>query len=465
MQLWLGVKNFAKIESAKICIDQYTLLVGQNNSGKTFLMQLVQGVSQKIFDWIDEDIAGIIQVEEVEYTKYRITNTNVSEIVDYLNKKLEIVKKDIVKEIFGKDISIEELYVDIVMEEHISHEVIVFNTAQFDMKYIMQKENLDLDFLSEKRLEHYQNARISIYSKIQKNIEKSVISARIEQYISKLDDLNISFLKNTLNSIIGGNSLFLPASRTGLLHLYRDFFANKADDAISYKIREDKIVENKERYGGFTQPMYEFLRFLQTYSESDEMKKIYQKELQFFEEKLIEGQISVNEQGKFSYFSKEEEQGVPMHLASSMINEIAPIELSLIYEQKYERLIIDEVEASLHPEKQLELVRFLNRLNNKGMKLIVSTHSDTFVSKLNNLYSLSKYVNNEEFDLILKKFNLEKEDVINAKQLFVYEFVLQPNGKSVVKEILPGEKGYQFDLFTNSAMQIYEEALKLGEIQ
>lgn len=45
MHLWVGVENFAKIEKAKISVDKYTLLVGPNNSGKTFLMQLVQGLS------------------------------------------------------------------------------------------------------------------------------------------------------------------------------------------------------------------------------------------------------------------------------------------------------------------------------------------------------------------------------------------------------------------------------------
>jgi predicted ATPase len=95
----------------------------------------------------------------------------------------------------------------------------------------------------------------------------------------------------------------LPASRTGLLHLYRDYFASRADD-----------------------------------------------------------------------------------LVSSMINEVAPLALAISSTRRYNCLIIDEVEASLHPQKQLELVRFLNRLNNKNMSLIVSTHSDTFVSKANNLY-------------------------------------------------------------------------------
>ena len=31
MRIYMGVENFAKIESAEICINQYTLLVGPNN--------------------------------------------------------------------------------------------------------------------------------------------------------------------------------------------------------------------------------------------------------------------------------------------------------------------------------------------------------------------------------------------------------------------------------------------------
>lgn len=65
-----------------------------------------------------------------------------------------------------------------------------------------------------------------------------------------------------------------------------------------------------------------------------------------------------------------------MYMASSMVNEIAPIVLALTDSRAYGRLIIDEIEASLHPQKQLELVRFLNRLSNKGIQLILSTHSD-----------------------------------------------------------------------------------------
>ena len=154
-----------------------------------------------------------------------------------------------------------------------------------------------------------------------------------------------------------------------------------------------------------------------------------------------------------------------MYLASSMINEVAPLILAITSQNAYGRLIIDEVEASLHPQKQLELVRFFNRLNNNGMQLMISTHSDTFVSKLNNLYVLSEIakINGED---IVRRFGMEKEDLVSPEKLFVYEFINQPNGKSVAKEIKPDKKtGYQFDLFTESALRLYEEAEQLGEMQ
>ena len=201
------------------------------------------------------------------------------------------------------------------------------------------------------------------------------------------------------------------------------------------------------------------------YSEEEESRKKFSDELKFFEEHLIEGHISVDKQGVFSYNFKSEQGRVPMYLASSMINEVAPLVLAITSHGYFQRLIIDEIEASLHPQKQLELVRFLNRLNNKGMQLIVSTHSDTFVSKLNNLYILAEATKIHGDD-ILKQFNLQKEDLIMPENLFVYEFTKQKNDKFVVKEIVAKEKlGYQFDLFTESAIHLYDEAMRLGDIQ
>lgn len=462
MHIWIGVENFAKIESAKICIDNYTVLVGQNNSGKTFLMQLVQGVSKKLTYFLDEEIMNTISDnEEGAVKEYIINSQNIEKLVSYINSKLFLEKETIVREIFGKEISIGKLYIDIQIEMNIAYNIFMYDVSRRDeinnIEYYTQNtEKFVIDLM-----ESMQAGMVCIVNK--ENTKKKDVKLMSVHFSFSQDEVGI--LKKALGSIIELESLFLPASRTGLLLLYRDFFANRTDNELSFTIKNDKMIEKRESNANLTKPVYEFLRFLQTYSERDDSKEAFKKELQFFEEHLIEGHISVNKQGVFSYRTQNEKEGVPMYLASSMINEVAPLVLAITSQNKYGRLIIDEVEASLHPQKQLELVRFLNRLNNKGMKLIISTHSDTFVSKLNNIYILSEMIKSEGDD-VLKQFGLEREDLVSPEKLFVYEVVNQPNGMSVVREIKPDKKmGYQFDLFTDSAIHLYEEAAKLGEMQ
>ena len=90
MRIWIGVENFAKIESAKICVNNYTVLVGPNNSGKTFLMQLVQGLSRKCASLVDENIMRTVLIEDDEtHKKYVFSHDTISKLLYQINIKLE----------------------------------------------------------------------------------------------------------------------------------------------------------------------------------------------------------------------------------------------------------------------------------------------------------------------------------------------------------------------------------------
>lgn len=461
MHVFLGVENFAKIESARVCMDSYTLLVGPNNSGKTFLMQLIQGVNDKFISLIDEDVLQILKQDEdtpsgisgnegKEYTRYAISQYNISQFAAYLNEKIDEKKEQIVEEIFGKEISIGKLYIEISLNLEENFEIVISNDAK------IMEESISFFWKSQAKMPVLPSEDSKISTLTKYDTVKDDVKLLLFSIHTNGDETEI--VQSYLSKIFEYHSLFLPASRTGLMLLYREFFANKVDSIMSYQMREKQFIEEKNIYGNLTQPIYQFLRFLQTYTESEQRYKDYKDEIEFFEKQLIEGHISVNKQNGFFYDSVTDNRTVPMHMASSMINEIAPIVLALTDRRLYGQLIIDEIEASLHPQKQLELVRFLNRLSNKGIRLILSTHSDTFASKINNLYILSEYVSqNKKYDIV-KKLGLEKEDLMDPEKLFVYEFINQPNGQSVVKEIT-GDKttGYQFDLFTDSALIFLRE--------
>lgn len=75
----------------------------------------------------------------------------------------------------------------------------------------------------------------------------------------------------------------------------------------------------------------------------------------------------------------------PLARASAMLSEIAPLLLLAKHRLGTEHcLTIDEPEAHLHPELQRSVASFLVQLAKAGTKVVLTTHSNFFVGQLNN---------------------------------------------------------------------------------
>lgn len=454
MQIWVTINNFAKIEYAKACVNKFTLLVGPNNCGKTFLMQLIEGINDYWNILIDESVMNTLLIDDLpEYKGYELSKYNLDEFLNKLNNNIYKQKENIISEIFKREIPIQNLSVDIQLEENEEYLMYhidkiqaldqlpknVGNLPNFISAVMLGRENTAIECMIKKT-----------YDKPNGEFAEAIIGPRLK------------YCESNMVNLLQKGSLFMPASRSGLMMLYREYFANKTDDNILVQTN----TQRTENVGttSLTTPVYRFLRFLQTYTEDERIKKKFEKELEFYDNNIIEGHINAKTQQGLAYNANSGE-AVPMYLASAMVNEVAPIYLATTSTSFYDRFIIDEIEASLHPEKQMELVRFLNRLYNKGKSFVISTHSDTFVSRINNLSILAEYVGKTKDTEAVSKFGIEMEDMVSQKDLFVYEFIKKNNGKSEVKERKFNEKlGYQFDLFTNTALKLYDEAVKLGDI-
>ena len=160
----------------------------------------------------------------------------------------------------------------------------------------------------------------------------------------------------------------------------------------------------------------------------------------------------------------DQKKEIPVFVASSMVNEVVPVVKALTDSDKIDFIFYDEVETSMHPLKQIEMVKLLNRLNNKGTRLLVSTHSDTMATKINNLLLLSQ--GDYDFERIKKtleknEIQIEKEDLLVSENIHVYQFVNEEQGESVVEELEFRKApctGYDFSLFNDSMMNLFEEA-------
>lgn len=373
MKIIMNLKSFSKIKEAKIELGDFTLFVGDNNSGKTYIMQLLYGILDFVsryhyqttqFDYFNkEDIIVITPDLLIKLNEYfnQIINENIEKII---------------LATFNHNVPLDKIWFDFV-DENDNIEILNLQTVTKNDPRIPEKL-LNTSFTSN-------DETFSLIS-ITKNGQTQYSSMSFNNIKNKSMLLNLLF--NYLFASLGPRSIiFFPSSRAGLQLLYKDYFISNVDEKFTNQF---DFHENIDNHSSLTTPVYNYLRFLQAY-QTDTVTIQKNKELiNFFEQNLIDGKLIAS--NDVVYIPRNQNTTIPLYLTSAMISELTPfyyyISSRNFYSNNY--LIIDEVEASLHPKKQFELIRFINHLNNRGKKIIMSTHSDSMASKINNLVMLSK---------------------------------------------------------------------------
>lgn len=443
MRLYVCVKGFGKIREAKIDISNFTVFVGNNNSGKTYMMQLIYGVLNRLHHLREFHVNFLGDFDR----KVRLTKDMYFDLVSDINDYLAIYKESIVKEIFQKDIKIEQLRMEI---QPFSDQI----TVDFE-------DESTVALSDEKNKDHVKWVKL-----YRRKDNRMVKQQNIGVFFSK--DESSGVIYNVLLCFIfgitppDGNVIYMPASRTGILLLYKYFFSER-DRNNQMVFQQNKgngiLFVEKENDMGLTRPVYDFLQFLLRYVEENEIEE-NECLIRFIQKNLIDGRIE-NRMGNFVYKPDQAEEFMPLYLASSIVNELTPILMVLSNRTKYSYILYDEIETCLHPFKQKEMARLLNRMCNSGFKMIVSTHSDTMAAKLNNLFLLSFMEDKEKQNEKMKKLGLEEKDLLKEQNVRVYQFVNDASGKSNVEELkfrTTPYVGYDFSLFTENSMELYNEA-------
>ena len=91
-----------------------------------------------------------------------------------------------------------------------------------------------------------------------------------------------------------------------------------------------------------------------------------------------------------------------------MVKELSPLVFHLRYfAQPNELLIIDEPEMNLHPTAQVQILEFLAILANKGINVLITTHSPYIIDHLGNLTKAYQHPDKERIqsEFYLKDHN------------------------------------------------------------
>lgn len=424
----IHIEGFGKIKSADIYLGSLTIFVGENNSGKTYLMQLIYQVLDSL-----NDLEGLSRYLDSEITY--IDQPTWTPINTAVNRWLHVNRNNIVKKAFLSAISIKEISVDF---DEIEGNYTLETTP--NLKEATGAADAFLISYKNKRISHKILTEVNSYN-----------SNRTEDFIATV--IGHAMFSNRKFAI---PTLFFPASRSGLMLVYREVLASQS--------RTQSIIDlavKKEKNGlGLTRPVYDFLEFLQTYrfdSRDTQQKKI----VEFISNNLVDGTFDISSNA-ILYKPLNSDKFFPAHLSSSMVNELAPLVMMLTNLCDYNYVFYDEIETCLHPLKQIEMARLVVRLVNSNYKMVISTHSDTMAIALNNLILLSHLKNKE---IVAKKLGYNRDDFFQKDDIHVYQFKCGKQ-KTTVSEIkmYPNINiGYDFELFNQSSDRLYTDAKTILE--
>jgi len=441
-QKWtLNIKDFGKISRADVEIAPFMLFVGENNTGKSYVMSLLWGLlaqGRLLFpkdtpsseeykacsDWITRNLFNERLVVDQEFQNHLLT---------WFNSILKNKKNELVKKIFASD----EMSIGYLALSEFSRKKPLEIKWQEKDPYTSMRFSSGADYV-----------RFPVGSNISE-IEKY----RMIQYITwklLMDDLSAPLfpLNSTFDKRIGGESLYLPAARTGFMLTYKSLTAELMNSWSGQS--------NVQSY--FTMPVVKFLQGLIETKRTKNSK--YREIAEFLEKNILKGKV-ISKEGvitDYTYQPYKSKKNLPFYITSSLVSELSPLIIFLNSNTHYRSLIIEEPEAHLHPEMQRVIVCAMSRLVRKGLPIWCTTHSDTIFQQVNNLIKLSHHKNKKE---LMEKYEYENEDLIDKNDVKAYQFI--DDGGTVVKPLKLTSQGFEVPTFNESLISLANETIDLGE--
>ena len=445
MTSWkLIVEDFGKIKSAEVEVAPLILFVGDNNSGKSYLLSLIWGIrnlgidflmsdseiaKKELIDWMTENITTAMTTGKCEFSLETVAGV----FEQALNDELEKRKNDFVKKIFNSDkVSVGKLCVQFENLNGIEVEIELNESGRLDLN-INKEEVLGVHGVVTNGKIHLEDGLI-----------QWAIIQNIYTYILKIDG-NIG--------IKDDSCIYLPAARTGFM-LTKDII-NKVGRQNTFNISTEK-----EMITPFIRPINQFLDVMTDLSTEYTENKNFLELSYDIEKELAAGTVEISSMPnkEVQYVPDGYETGIPLRLTSAVVTELSPLILILKHKRMINSFCYEEPEMCLHPQLQHKMGKVIGRMVNAGIEMIITTHSDIILQHINNMIKLS---NRSDKDEICCKLGYKSKDLLTCDNVKVYQFETKAGEKTEVKELICGEDGFVIPTFNNALNVIMDEAYEI----
>lgn len=435
----LHVENFAKIKTADVKISPLMCFVGDNNSGKSYLMSLLWGIltlGKDIFPklpseaksykrcekWLNENINKNIELSDDIIENYIL----------WFNELLTSNKKMLLNKIFNYDVDAEKIE---IVNYHRSKK---FEICWEEMAERYSVTEMYVKFPKQETYSREQLLRMNAY--ICWNILMEGIAEPLYTPIVKGRRM--------------GEPVYLPASRTGFMLTYSQLIENSLQVSFAPASRENSSA--------LTLPYVDFLQLITKFEAKGKLSKRKKDVVQYIEEQMTKGSVSIKKDMMpiIKYQPSGMEKEIPLYVASSIVAEISPLLLLFKSDINFKTLIIEEPEAHLHPELQKKMARLMINLVNSGIPVWITTHSETILQHINNMLKLKKHRNAVE---LMKEYGYSKVDLLNPEDVSMYQFVPCKAGKSRLEQLECTKYGFVVPTFNDALENIVGEVYAFQE--
>lgn len=444
------IEKFGKIQRAEVETAPLTLFVGDNNSGKSYLLSLLWAIYSA-----DETSILFSGLPELECSSY-------NEIFESISKLIEDSEESQEQEI--KISSAKFLKVlNVILEKNKDRFVAeIFNSEQVTIQKLSVEIQEEFELLIKCRRKE---KRIEVF--ISYNTERNGISFPVKMMERNKEfgislicrDILMRFLKGKKVPYRNSNVVYFPAARTGFM-LAKNVI-NKVGRQMTYDVTDVYDTE-REAMEPFTKPIIRFLDAMEDLSLQP--KTVYGEIVSWIEQEMAYGSIQYGSEAngnEIRYVPKGSEISLPLRTSSAVVTELTPLLLLLKYKRRLSAICYEEPEMCLHPQLQQEMGRLLIRLVNSGIFMIATTHSDIIVQHINNMCRLSGSNVAEES---LGSLGLVPEDLINAGEVAVYQFT-DKGASSAVEQVVPVNGEFKVETFTSALMKILEQTSEIQDIE
>jgi hypothetical protein len=439
------IKNIGAVKEATIDLNKkLNVFCGGNSTGKTYMAYLLYSITSL------ENKSFGLKLEK-NFIDELIEKDTLELDLD-INQMYSFLKEDRSK-------IIPNLWKLFAIPENKSEEFFSKTEINFLEEYetfISRIENIRIDDLVKFH---------SFQFKIIKN-QSSKITIELEKNTIKNEEL-IRYLEIAFLPILYSKMVYYPVMTSTIFPVERNsIFTFSKELSIKNNERYDMIKELSsnndfnpielffKRTNRYPQPIKDCLKVADDLETIKKVNSIYYDFAIEIEKELLDGNVIIGKDGNVEFLSNKtsRKRTLSFHQSSSIVKTLAGLVIYLKHSaQKNDLVIIDEPELNLHPDNQIKLTRILSRLVNKGLNLVISTHSDYILREINNLIMLGN--EDDNISNIKQNYNFKDDEFLSKNDIGVHYFHYKNKTQASVNSIEITDFGFEIPSINDEIMK------------